>query len=689
MLRVANKFFSPPYLENQIMAFKKKSIGTQKLSPEAAYIGLYFADFHTKTVSTPSSVSRQLLEFKIETEINKYEEFKDMSKKTISQLLGVVASANQAFEEADLTSMAQNAGIKGDHAALIEKIKSKLSEEMMAGAIARIFVKDALIGGDHTLDASRKPSMDDIYEAIRVSQLLYTNFIQSQSVETIAAFGTSRVQTNNACMFIRELHRVFHTFEGPTSRVRLSYVIDNIFELITGSKTMTVDTIIPGVAYDIKSVDVFKNLTFSDMIAAHLSCVRMIMAVSPAITDKEISLRTLVETVVTGMGTLIPYLPSGVIKPDADRISQFIADLWMINAIQKTIANDGGTTLGRYSSVMDIRKYKRDDTYDATIQELVTICSIAYESLLDVAAFIKDLLFKKVLYFSDIHPLTQTRVTDNYFKFLEQFKVFNLDSSHSRFLTEPAIIINHTKAMGGVVPNFVISDEDDQRSISWRCRSTGTVTNSLRSRIHYGEVIQAVSPEDAEIIGLVPEMVPNYYIEVMNPSFIQEYDLFRVSLTTLPAAEFRKKTRYSKFLKQFARMVQLNSVSDAMRFFRIPPDIAKKLMRKMNGDYFTFDTLARSYFFWNGNIAPVYEVAGGDESKYVAPFTSDFPFFVEEEVEGHSVRAVNYFNLDGNLDTLDIQAQKHASFKRTEEAIVKKGEDIEKAASENPPNKEV
>jgi len=629
-------------------------------------------------------MNRQILVFDIATELARQDEYKNISVNLLNGYLTLAASATQGVADSDFIKLAESAGLNEKKArALKAEIEKEVSQSILKGSISTIFIKDALSAKSHELSASSKPTIDDIFESIGHCQTLYSMLTLSEPAAAIGAFWNNNQKDNKAGALVQELHRVFMKTSGPSTRARLSYVVDNVMGLVQGSKFINIEPTLPGVAYKVEDIGMFKDLGFGDFLAGHLLTTRMIQGIAPSFKGATMPLDKVVDNLVLGVGEILPFIPQGYIKVNEKQVTSLIEELWLYFVTLRCSTNDPGNMLGRYTNIMDTRKYKRDDNYDQPIQESIAMSSIVMESFLDTAALMKLMLESSDVYFPDVHPIVQAKLKEFYVASLKKQSETKLDFTHPRSLYEPAYLINHTIELKSVEPSFSYSDDAISRTKPILTDpETFSVTEYLRSPIKSGHYTTLGDIAKMRLFHFVPEAAPTYFMSLPNPSFIKEYSEFEKLLTIKRIDDLFLKTDIGEFLLDKSKVIRVSGVQDAINLFNVTPDMAKRIMKDGPGLFVQLGTLTESYFFWDFELAPIYEVAGGTESVHVQPFVAGWPAIAGDQLSGPEVDTIEIVNAKGTIEKIKTLEGKNKDLENAKLELEKKNEGLMKELEE-------
>jgi len=482
----------------------------------------------------------------------------------------------------------------------------------------------------------------EIEQVIHAIQQFYGMFIQSDSTESVASYIHGQLAANPIYKFADGLYTIMDKIPGASSEAKVDYVLNKIGSVAMGKPYIDYHPVIEGMVYEIHSAALTTNVTYYQLLHAFFRMLRSLMGVTTTPNTVKLKVQDFVNMAVTGIGELLPFLPAEIPNEVPTRAENLTVTLFQFHLTLRLLFGQYGTLAARIEQVKDTRKYSRNDAYEQVIRDGITISSVIFESFLDTAALLKNMLQSDRILYTEMHPVQQKQIADFVWGYLGKYKNFG-SLERSRFLNQPAHIINHSISEGFVNFDFFLRDEvydSEQRVIvnphDW------SVVEYAKQPIIKGSSLDTPLPENVNtrVLSFAKNVEVDYVYRANLPNLL-DHDLVVYSTRLLPLSKVRDIGMF-RYLSQFGKIRYIHTPEQLAVTLRIPLEVAKN---QFSGDvmYFDFTDHKSVHYIWNHNEFPVYEEGNLDPSElsiYVAPFVAAYPAVLVDEIEVGDKRAL-------------------------------------------------
>lgn len=656
------------------MKIAKRSKGKQLLSPSSIVISDWLTRLYPTTVAVPVEMSTDLLLFDFEHELERVAGLKDMSRAQVASIISVMSKAVGAVDKEWLQQALKENGFDTkaegkDLDKVVMGIKDAIISSVGRTGITGMLIRDVLSNteGDQSLAKLKNISYGGIQAGIGNIQKLYGMFALSAPVDIVATYLSETLTQSEVMSLAKQLYAVFHKTQAPSVQVKLSYVVDTIFKQIIGAPLIGMTAKLEGYHYEIENVSFVKDLTYGDCMVASVMGLRSIMGLAYAADGKAttISMQSLVQQAIVGLGSNIPMIPEGL-SFDLERVEKGFITVFLSRMIERMVTGNFGTLEARIKNVMDSRKYERNEAYDAIIKESLNCSSVVFESFLDATAFFKNMAIREDIFFPDITPKYKKKFNNFVFEFFGQYKNFSLPITHARFLNEPALVMSHTLEAVAVAPDFMVPDAvfRNAKQAILSVADNFNVSEYYKTKVLYGSTFDAELDIDIRVLGIANDYSPLYYHMVPAPD-IMNSDLFQFTFGIMRLDHLFKISPIASFLIDKSELNLISSEEEMARFFGLPIVIAKRVFKGPTA-YIQLSKMRNVIFSWDCEVAPIYEVTElPTESIHVPSFVAYYPFLVERDYVNSTLE---------NAVVYDYS--KTAIEKRTTDAFKKESEKI-------------
>lgn len=632
--------------------FSRVSRGRVLITPKASFLNYWFTGPYTQSVPAPVSLTTSLFLFDFEREIDKQAVFMNRSKASIERVSKLVGAAMGNVPEEEIRGYIKSMGVSDEVVdTAVKNVKDGILTALSKSSLSQLVVKDLLDSqaSINLLSDITQPNFQQISDAVASIQNLYAKFCMSEPLADVSTYISSHLFTNPVVRLARSLHVMFSQTPGPTTLVRASYIHEQIYKGIWGTEPINMRAIIPGRVYETTGVNQVQDLSFSEAISGMMLGLRTIMGLPSQAGSLTLPISDFVQQSVTGIGELQPFLPAELSTDTLEFTQEQFTKIWLHFLVQRVIQNDEGLLAGRFTNVIDARKYGRDDSVDRSIREAVSVSSILFSAFLDASAYFTNLAKSKDFWWTSIHPTKRERLSEFVFKFLGQFNTFRTGATHPRFLNEAAHVINHDTTLGRetFVPDFIVSDPARRSATDFFVDVKDfSYSQYLKSRLISGSILDAPIDVDIRLLSLTRIQDPIYAFEVPIPEIISSSEALQLSTRFLAIDKLVNRTAISEHILNRSEIVYFADAKELALRLSIPYDLAVGQIGEQGGTFVDFGLSRTMLVFWNPDVAPVYEENTVDPSMFVAPFIAQYPYLVTSNISSTGTINPSMFKSD-------------------------------------------
>lgn len=617
--------------------FKRISKGTVKRSFAQLLVRDYFSRLKQTNVAVPLQMSKEVLFFDFNQEIQRLPALQRISKDRIASVIGLLAKSLGRLDETWLKEVIAAAGFKEsqEETDLIRDLRSAIVTSLGRSGVSNLIVKDVLQAPDGNsliLQNAKSMTMPDIATAIRHIQSLYSRFAQSESVESISSYLSDSIANDPVLGFTNSLYSLFHLTNAPSAPVNLAYTLNSFFGSVFKEPYMAEKTILPGYEYALTAINVPTEITYGDCVFLATWGLRTCMGIQEDIkTLSAYSIEELLANQVSGAGVAAPFMLKGL-KHNPDRCSEIFTKMFFLKLCERVASGDFGNLEAKVRNVIDSRKYERSDAFDKMIKTYLSVSSVAFESFLDTAAFFREVSTDYSVFFSDVDPRVQKKLNDFCYSFYGVFKQFNYPATHPRFLMEAATLVNHTVALPSGQDDYMIGSADDVRKKTSAIMLDTDIklATFLNSKLIQGSAWDMPLEVPHAILSLSNPNTPVYSVSVPKPELLTS-DIGSAFFSIMPLKDLLKKTKHKDWFLERAELRVVASVGDLMNLYSLPQDVATRIHKKGGDVYIDISTVPTTVYTYEYDLAPIYEVAGldADDPLTVKPAVAQYPYLLE------------------------------------------------------------
>lgn len=619
-----------------MIQLQRASHGKQLNSLPSVFVNTWYKEKFNVLVDIPVTTQKSLLVFSLQKELKKREVFRRLSEKSYLTLIGIVSSSLGALDDKAMKKAISQSGldISDDSVNMIlTEIKREVTKQITGAGIASILVNDVLQAKMNRAERIKDLSFGQIVDTISRAQEVYGLFAQSESLAVVGEQITSML---TSVPLIKHLHDVWVTFnkhKSATVKGRLTYALDTMFEQTFGGNMIDVETKIPGIHYDITSVNLVKSLKYRQVVCTYFVSLRGLLGIESTEKDVSVKLSELLDHFLMNTPESLPSLPRELSCTAAEMKEgqDVFAKLWLMNAYEMILTSDEGQLAHQIMNVMNERKYLRSESWDRLIQEGISVISILFTAYIKTGAQFRDWSRDEDIYFAEDKALpynVKLKLNKFVFDIVQGYTSFQ-KLEHPRFLNNPAHIVNYAEGQSlaaADVQYFIPDDQLKFNKVQW------IITPDLERTLIYKNDKIAGTDLDLEIdinrrfLPMAYPIKPKLGFTVVRPVLFGG-DISTAFLGIRNLEQMMRDTDIPSEIMRHSELVLIKDKVDFAEQFQLSEEIAEMLFT-VPGLYASLANQSMIFFTWNYEIAPVVEFVAVDPSRDYIPFVGKYPYLL-------------------------------------------------------------
>lgn len=619
-----------------MLQLKHASHGTQMASLPAMFINDYFADKFNVMVDVPVVTQKTLLVFSIERELEKRKEFASLSKQSYATLIGTVSSALASMDEGATKKAVKKAGVDIPDDILesvIYEVKKEVTKQISGAGVASILVNDVLQAKIDRVEPLKDVKFNEILAALSRVQGLYGSFADSESLAKVGEQIQSMFTTEPVFAHVHAMMKTFTQHKSATVKARLTYALDTMYAHTFGESIMDVETKISGMHYEIKQLNIFKDVKYRQVVCMYFIALRGMMGIGKAEEgESSTDLSSLIDHFIINAPGQMPALPKDLACTTAEikQVQTMFCRMWLLNLYHMILTNNEGQLSHQIHNVMEERKYTRNETWDGMIRDGITIASFIFESFVKTAAQFRDWAKDEKIYFATDNSLPynlRLKLNKFVFQVVDGYNSF-LPMEHPRFLFNPAHIINYsTTTMGAQTIQYFIPDAELRFS-----KAQWIITPELDRTLIYQNKTLSGSNLDVKIdvarpfLPLSQKITPKLGFTLTRPALFGG-DITAAFLGIKSLKSIIEATDIPGEIVRHAELVFIRDKSDLAEHFEIPVEMAEEIFTGAEM-YASLEKQSLMFITWDHAVAPVVEFSSLEENRSYVPFVAHWPYLL-------------------------------------------------------------
>jgi len=659
------------------MEQKIKSIGTElKVTPSNLLLSTYFGQMFTNQVSVPVQISnnRFLLEFK-ESLALITKEADTLSDEVMRNILAIIVATYERLNVDETVDKLIDMGIhvsKGVSAgkkrsntttsqaederevltAFVNKIQERITQLSVESGLSNLLIQDVLTNrrdnGDLNLNVLGEISFGKIGTMVAWTQEFYALFVRQERGDTLAQLLAKR-SSGSLLRGGRALYTLFRSGSGAYVQARENYVMDELFMDMTGRKLVDVSPLMKNKIYRVTG-GALPDISFADAIAGYIWSLNTLQGIASDSEEGEsMSISTMVDQIITGVGERVPFLPSEAGSVDTSRLEEHYKVVYLLHLVRRFLSDNPGEFYNRVQNSVQGNRFFKAEGVEKLFNEELYILSACFEAFRDTAFYYRDLYRNNQILFTDwreLNPLKRKQLTE----FMESFvlgsaNAFTYGIEHPAFYKQPGHLTTHTASSLAANPldvsvyiapeawassmHYILGGEDET---FLRIGSAGIISGS------WWDLPASELPYGRRLLDRAHRIQPTYTFKVHLPDVLLASSVVKQMYAIYPknSGEFAQLRETDPALWEMVRRLaqerRFFRVTDLSMAMRLPLEIAEVIWDRAGEDHEFIDLSALEglTFVMDPNVSRYYEFRQLSNERYVAPFVANYPVFVEE-----------------------------------------------------------
>lgn len=633
---------------------EKQSTGSPVISLQHAMASDWLNNVHTNTVSIPASMGSTMFLFSLKEEFKRMAAFKKVSEDTLEYIVGMVARGAGLLDAKAIAAILDEAGLKldGGGEAVVKGIVTGLQKTLINEAGGN-FILETLLDNDLTdlEDLSLKDvTFESIEAMIKSSQDLYSKYANIDSVAELTKFTSTAIAPNELYRVTSVINSILNKTPGPTTRSSLAYVVNEIRGQSDLDKMYPLKTVVQGKVYKISPEDKYAKVRYQDLLAALIIGIRTVQGISTSEKDSKITLSKVVESMVTGIGDIQPFIPLEAGEVDMAAAKEILLDRFRYYLIRRLAMRDPGSYLSQVDAIKEYKKYDKVHSINKSHLNIIESMSYVISSFYDAVAWAKMILTDDNIQLPGLHPLKMKKVTAFVYSSLDKYKAFTLSSDNPRFMNEPAHVMNHTVEFNYNMPDYVVpygaANVLDERY--FEDETSGEIRQWFRTRLQSGTYMDMQTEIRPDLFSRMNLVSPFYYHTVPAPEIIKTYPVFSQMMSVYKGSSFLGKldARYRQWIKEMFENEYISSVHELRAWSGLPLDIVGELYNRAS-DYFKITDMQTMSIIVDFTEAPILEMGKIYEDREDIPVAYAAYPFVSKRVLSTGIHIQDTASLQG------------------------------------------
>lgn len=661
----------------------KQNLGSQlKFGSRNVLLSTYFNDFSNRRVPVPVAISGGvfLLEFeKVLKEVVKGQQ--SMNDDKFRRLLSLIVKSYDRLDSVDMGAILKEYGVKipakkGGKDPLTEEESLDLFVTDLKSRIARQLAETGLTGAlvqnffaDNTDPYDFKEFGDigfgTVQQVVNNVQSFYSKFVQRESGDSLATELNAMVTRNPITHATANLLRVFYAGEGSYVVAKESYVIDKLFEEITGAPLVSKEALLEGRFYNVTAV-AFPDISYADAVAGFLWSMNTSMGITvdtDGAGSKPIKITSILSELVTGIGAIMPFLPSDAGTPNYVRLEEHYKKVFLMHLIRRITSDVPGDFYGRVTNGIKTNKFFKLDEMQMEFEHSLKAVSIVYESFRDTAFYYRNLFKRDDIMFSDyttLHHLKRKKITEFVDNLIESMNTTSQSLEHPAYYKLATHVTQHTASdlsMEPFVPEYRFNRKDwsKNRHVTVLDKSNMNAEmefSAVTAGLSYGSTWFDISDKligmglPVRMVQLADKRKPVFFFTTPVSDNLLGEDALKAMLAAIPVSDIDAiSERHEVIGDVIFSMGQRFRPEDIFQFsmrLGLPKEISTKILQLRGGnlkeDWLDISGMNEVTYFVAPEICPIWEIITLDEAnRYIPPFIANYPALVTATSESFSL----------------------------------------------------
>lgn len=441
------------------------------------FYGPLFNDF----VAVPVYIAEErfLLDFNKSVEVAR-SEYKKLNAQQIDTVLRLVLSVSDSTPVSELVDKlisngsfaptASEPNVRDSVEKFVSVLVSDLRKRMALSGLTGLIVKDSLSQGEFlsSLSAMREVSLSAISNVSDVVNDTYARYISGEKGDPLATYVTQTIQKSPLLEMVDMMRTGLRNRSSAYTRIRKSHVINQLHKTAFTTEMCEMKEILPGKVGKLSAID-FPELGFADCLYLFHAGVSGLAGFPLNDSQKDVSIYSLANTLATGVGDIVPFLPSQVGKANVATAQKAFQRVLFYHLIDRLLTDAPGEFYARMSASISVNKFFQIDNLKHLLDGGLYTVSVTFEALKDTIAFFREYAKRTDVLFSDMRVLNthqREKICDFFFN-----TIYGRVSSVNFSLTHPSYYRQASHFINARASSFLMTDpsyslEYDEKTIS-------------------------------------------------------------------------------------------------------------------------------------------------------------------------------------------------------------------------------
>lgn len=561
-----------------------------------------------------------------------------------------------------------------------ERIARQITESGFSGAMISTFFTES--AGSFSFTEFKGIDLASVSLVVRETQSFYSKFILGGKGDDLAMTLNSAIATNPILHSASALLRVFYSAEGMYVTCRESFIMDKIFKDVFGKPLVSKDTLFNGRFYEITDIDM-PDLSYADALAMYLWSINQSMGIDVALDDKKqvLSAGDIIKELVTGVGLVLPFLPSEAGKPNVKKAQDHYKRIYLINLIRRISSDLPGSYYNSITNNIKNNRFFKLDESETEFHFSLKVLSMAYEAFRDTAAYYKDMYTRKDVFFSDtvtLHAKKRDKITEFVEKLVDQLKGSIQNAEHPAYYKLASHVTNTSETelvSSPYIPDWTVDRKAVDDATSLMMMPSGTsltigqpVLRVMTSGLHpsstgWFDILGILAPLQLPYAAIVnaTRVKPEYYFTVPDDSVLLNSDAIQAQLSFMSQSEIDALAQKNRVVADMIQSVSQRftpySAEEFSMRMKLPVEVARAILNRdgvgssFTGSWYDLSGLVNVTYFLSPHLSPIYEVIENDEpNRYLPPFIGIYPTLLTEQNMAYDMYAAAAAALDYQQD---------------------------------------
>lgn len=683
-----------------------------KYSQKSLLLGFYHNVLTASAVTVPVEIVSNQFVLDFEVRLKEVSEhMAELREETKRALLTKIVMTYDTIKPADLAAELQSMGLRipaksgrdSDSEELdrisdfVLDITQRISRQLTEGGLTNLMLKESLsLSSGLDFSAFADVDMSAVVSIVDKVHSFYGQFLNESKGDTLSEILVREGGTDGLLKAIRAFKNAFTTHKGMNVSVRESHVVDIFFQEVAKTPFIEKEVEVPGRCYRYTDINL-PELNFAESLAGFMYCLNVSIG-SMSHTDRmaEMKLADIVDTLVTGVGTVLPFAPKEAGHIDTNRLNSHFRMIYLMNMLRRVLRDDNGEFYQRVFNQIKSNSYFKFDASSAPFYEELSVLSIAYESFRDTAFYFRHMFTSSDIRFNDdaLHHRRRSQITDFVEERIKDLAKVIVPMESPRFYKTAQHVLASTASMYlqyPMMPEVLVPSNQTNRVTRYAMSTEMTsylsvATSGLLRGSWYDVAHYSRTSLPPSVLAKAAVVEPLFYVYKDFEGDILTSQAVRAKYRFMPLDEMlrvaARRDDVSELLTSVSQTKFAASVDILAREMGLPLELAQVIYDdlhgrgpsvktiKKNGDastknitvsgyYADLGDSARVFYLVNPKTFGIYQVIEApDDQLEVPPIVARYPMLLTEVVGQSSSNVIAMqagFGANARRDTVEMK----------------------------------